>query len=164
MAEPAVIREAVAADAAAVRDLLVKTWHDTYDELMGTEKVTEITSRWHAKDVLCAQIEDAGNTFLIAEQGGHSVGHAYAYEDGLGCLFLSRLYILPDAQGVGLGRALFDAVIAGAPGAKCVRLEVHPGQVQARRFYEANGFRVIGETGSCGSDSDQPALVMEKQL
>jgi hypothetical protein len=30
----------------------VETWHDTYDPLLGRERVTEITNRWHAVEAL----------------------------------------------------------------------------------------------------------------
>lgn len=50
------IRHAVLQDAEDTRRVLVETWHDTYDPLLGSEKVTEITDRWHAVDVLTQQI------------------------------------------------------------------------------------------------------------
>ena len=46
------IRHAVPQDAEDTRHMLVETWHDTYDSLLGSEKVTEITSQWHAIEVL----------------------------------------------------------------------------------------------------------------
>jgi len=37
------IRSAVPGDADSTRRVLVATWHDTYDALLGAEKVSEIT-------------------------------------------------------------------------------------------------------------------------
>jgi hypothetical protein len=40
------VRTAGERDLAAVRDLLVETWHATYDSIYGAERVTEITDEW----------------------------------------------------------------------------------------------------------------------
>ena len=42
------LRPAAADDLPAVRALLVETWHDTYDALLGAQRVTEITTDWHS--------------------------------------------------------------------------------------------------------------------
>lgn len=49
------IRPATPDDIAKVRDLLVSTWHSTYDSLLDVEQVTDTTDRWHALDVLAEQ-------------------------------------------------------------------------------------------------------------
>jgi hypothetical protein len=46
------IRSAREDDLADVRDLLVETWHDTYNALLGAEKVTRITDEWHSVESL----------------------------------------------------------------------------------------------------------------
>jgi len=38
-----IIRPATSDDIGEVRNLLVATWHDTYDSLLGVERVTETT-------------------------------------------------------------------------------------------------------------------------
>ncbi|MGI9481682.1 MAG: GNAT family N-acetyltransferase [Hyphomicrobiales bacterium] len=158
------IRRAGRADAPAVHRLLVETWHDTYDGQMGPEDVTKITDAWHTVEKLTAQMETDGHLFLIAEMDGVLAGHVYALEETLSALNLSRLYVLPAAQGQGMGRALLRELEKHFEGAQTIRLEVHQEQHQAHRFYEASGFQIIGKTAHCGGDSDVPALIMEKKL
>lgn len=158
------VRRAEREDAETIRRLLIKTWHHTYDSLMGPEEVTKITGAWHAIETLREQISADDQLFLVAELDGEIAGHAYALEDAPGTLNLSRLYILPSAQGKGLGRALLEHVEQHFPDSKTMHLEVHERQHQAHRFYKANGFEVIGKTAHCGGDSDVPALIMEKKL
>ena len=48
-------------DLTSVRDLLVETWHDTYDAIYGVERVTEITNEWHALERLARELERRGS-------------------------------------------------------------------------------------------------------
>jgi hypothetical protein len=57
------IRKACAADLSAVRELLIETWHATYDAIHGAEEVTEITNRWHAIEILALHLERTGAAF-----------------------------------------------------------------------------------------------------
>ena len=42
------VRTASERDLQAVRDLLVETWHATYDHIYGVERVAAITDDWHS--------------------------------------------------------------------------------------------------------------------
>jgi hypothetical protein len=42
------IRPAIPPDAEGTRRVLVETWHDTYDPLLGSEDGAEITGQWHS--------------------------------------------------------------------------------------------------------------------
>ena len=60
---------------------------------------------------------------------------------------LRRIYTLAAAHGTGLGPALLQAALDEARARRHRRLllGVHPDNRRARRFYERNGFVVIGE-------------------
>ena len=98
-----VIRPATSDDIGKVRNLLVATWHDMYDGLLGVERVTETTNQWHALDVLTTQAARPNASFLVASQNGEAVGHAFAIEQDGDILLLSRLYVPPTCQGQGIG-------------------------------------------------------------
>ena len=49
------VRSATKEDLDAVRDLLVETWHASYDDVYGVEKVNAITGRYHSLDALKKQ-------------------------------------------------------------------------------------------------------------
>lgn len=133
------------ADLPAVRAALVETWHATYDSIYGREKVRDITTRWHSLVALAKQIEGTA-TFLLAERGGKVLASSFAKpEDDPGAIKLYRLYVLPGAQRIGLGRDLMAATFAPYPAAARHRLEVNPQNVTAIRFYEREGFARVGE-------------------
>ena len=81
-----------------------------------------------------AAILDAGYPYLVAEQDGETIGYAYAgpyrTRPAYRCVVENSVYVAPDSQQAGIGRALLPALIA-----RC----------------EAAGFRimvaVIGDSG-----------------
>lgn len=151
------VRPASPADAPAIRTLLVATWHATYDGILGSAKVTEITDRWHAVDNLVRQAEMAAHAperhvFLVAEGENGLDGTVSASMAEPEVVTLARLYVRPQAQRKGLGRALFQASLAPFADTPLVRLEVHPQNKGAIRFYEHCGFAAVNAGQACGGD------------
>ena len=140
-----IIRPATSDDVGQVRNLLVATWHDTYDSLLGVERVTETTNQWHALDVLEAQAARPNASFLVASQNGEVVGHAFAVEQDGDVLLLSRLYVLPNRQRHGIGEKLLQAAVGHHPRMKRVELVVEARNIKALAFYGRHGFVVTGE-------------------
>ena len=154
------IRYAVPQEAEDTRRVLVETWHDTYDPLLGPEKVAEITNRWHAVEMLTEQIDSPDALFLVAEHSGRLIGHAFARMPQSRVLFLSRLYVLPAWQRQGLGARMLEAMVERNPEAvqMCLNVEAENGKGVA--FYRRHGFTVRGER----VDDGRRSLQMEKLL
>jgi ribosomal protein S18 acetylase RimI-like enzyme len=160
------IRPATLADLPAIRDVLVTTWHATYDHIDGPEAVTRITDVWHALDVLRPQIEQPGSCFLVATTAaGDIIATSLALLRPDGTVSLSRLYILPEFQRGGLGSRLLAATLAPFAAAKTVTLEVAPENASAIAFYERHGFTHVAATQNCGKPgSGLAALIYQKVL
>ncbi len=158
------IRPAVEADVPAVRELLVRTWHDTYDAIYGVEKVIEITGRWHSIDNLTRQLHAPLALFLVAEAGGRLVGTSKATAAAGGDVMLDRLYVDPGMQGSGVGAALLASVEQAYPFAPSLTLEVEPQNGKAVSFYRKQGFMAAGATSDCGGSSGIAANRMRKAL
>lgn len=158
------IRPAGEADLPAVRDLLVRTWHDTYDAIYGAEKVTEITERWHSVANLRRQIGLPLSLFLVAEAGGRLVGTAKATGSAGGEVMLDRLYVDPGAQRSGAGAALLAATLDAFPTGTAMVLEVEPANAKAVSFYRKHGFERDGATPNCGGSSGVAADRMRRRL
>jgi aminoglycoside 6'-N-acetyltransferase len=83
----------------------------------------------------------------IVSASGEPAGYAivsrgYDLEFGGPDAFLTELYVVPSARGLGLARRLLDALLADlrAEGAGALHLQVRPDNVAAQRLYESAGF------------------------
>ena len=159
------VRTASERDLKAVRDLLVETWHATYDAIYGVERVAAITDDWHSLASLGRRLAQPNSEFLVADDGKEIGGMAYAVADVDGkSVTLSQLYVLPRFQGRGIGGMLLDEVLDSFPDATVLRLEVDEQNAAAIGFYRAQGFAECGRTANCGADqSGIPALLFERR-
>src|SRR6478609_2133354 len=134
------IRPAKADDLSAVRALLVRTWHDTYDSIYGVEQVTAFTADWHSLPNLAKNVDRAGHAFLVAELDGEVVGTASATDLGDRLLRLDRLYVRPDRQRAGIGSTLLAEIRRAFPETERWRLEVDGRNERGMSFYRRAGF------------------------
>ena len=158
------IRTAGTNDLPTIRELLVETWHATYDGIHGVAKVTEITNDWHSLRALKARLDMPDAEFVVADDGMEIAGMAFASaaDDGK-TVNLSQLYVRPGRQGRGIGGMLLDEIIESFPDAERITLEVDPANTRAIAFYRTQGFIEIGRTENCGKDqSGLPALILER--
>ncbi len=84
--------------------------------------------------------------FLVGFDGGRAVccGGLKRLEDGVA--EIKRMYVVPDARGRGVARALLAALEGAARdlGYAIVRLDTGPRQPGAEALYRASGYRPIG--------------------
>ncbi|HZT51443.1 MAG TPA: GNAT family N-acetyltransferase [Stellaceae bacterium] len=139
------IRPATAADLDAVRALLLEAWHQVYDPILGPDKVAEVTSRWHARGLLAAQIDQPRASFLVAEAGGILVAHGFAAVEAPDTLVVSRLYVRPGRQRRGIGRRVFAALCARHPDCARLRLFVAAENPIGLAFWRREGFAEVRE-------------------
>jgi N-acetylglutamate synthase-like GNAT family acetyltransferase len=149
------IRPARREELASVRDLLVETWHDTYDAIHGVERVTEITNEWHALERLARELERETHAFLVAEAAdGSLLGTASATLGENGLVTLGRLYVRPSRQGRGLGAAMLRVCEAWFAQGRLMRLEVETKNAKARRFYAKQGFSELPALSQSAEDQN----------
>lgn len=159
------IRAARESDLPAIRQLLVETWHDTYDGIYGVARVTEISDDWHSLKALKLRLAKRDAVFLVAEQESRIAGMTFATHMPSGEARMHQLYVLPDFHGRGLGSRLLAAVVNRLGKLNTLSLEVEEANTSARRFYERQGFVQHSSTANCGAaDSGIPALVYVKSI
>ncbi len=160
------VRTASERDLETIRDLLVETWHATYDSIYGAAKVTEITDDWHSIASLKARLVRPNAEFIVADDGKSLGGMAYAAATSdPKIVMLHQLYVRPALQRSGLGRSLLDEIEDSFPDARTIRLEVEAQNLPAVAFYSKNGFVPKGEVVNCGGSAFAiPAVVYEKRL
>ena len=102
-------------------------------------------------------------TLFVARAGGMAVGCAALQRHSDGSAEVKSMFVLPEARGRGIGRAILETIEAALPGeVAALRLETGIKQQAAIRLYEAAGFR---RRGPFGRYRDDPLSVfMEKPL
>ncbi|HEX6111636.1 MAG TPA: GNAT family N-acetyltransferase [Geminicoccaceae bacterium] len=102
-------------------------------------------------------------TLFVARAGGVAVGCGALQRHSDGSAEVKSMFVLPEARGRGIGRAILETIEAALPGeVAALRLETGIKQQAAIRLYEAAGFR---RRGPFGRYRDDPLSVfMEKPL
>jgi len=103
---------------------------------------------------------------LLARLGGQDAGCVGLRDRGGGVAEMKRMFVVPEAQGRGVGRALAGAIIAAARemGFDTMRLDSGPLQHEAHALYESLGFRRIGPYHDLPEDMADWLIFMEADL
>ena len=111
--------------------------------LIATEPPVDIGAR--AQRFRATTSTTGPDALWVLEDGGRVVGHADVHEAGSGVLSLG-IAILPEARGLGGGRALLEAIVehGRAWGAHKLELEVWSDNGRAIALYASAGFDVEG--------------------
>ena len=110
-----------------------------------------------------AAYEQAEVTLFVARAGGIAVGCGAFQRHGDGSAEIKSMFVIPEARGRGVGRAILQTIEAALPEeVLALRLDTGIKPAAAIRLYEAAGFR---RRGPFGSYRDDPLSVfMEKAL
>jgi len=141
---PLSIRRATAADIPLLRDMAERTWRQCYAAILSPEQMDYMLSRMYALDVIAREMTD-GVIWEMAIEDEVPVGfHSCAFDSADQSLKLHKLYVLPNAQGLGFGQALLARVraLAAALTARKIWLQVNKNNAAAIRAYERAGYSV----------------------
>ncbi len=135
----ATVRIASPADLTAVRDVASITWHATYADILSRPTIDAFLRRAYSDYRILAAVNDGG--LWVLEEDGRVVAYQRLSMRGdVG--YVGAIYVLPEAQGQGHGRRLFDTARPwfAARGAREIRLTVAERNDTARGFYRHLGF------------------------
>jgi GNAT superfamily N-acetyltransferase len=124
-----IVRELVEADREALRELFVASRDLSFPWApLGAHKLEDF------------DVSTAGEIVLVAEVSRNPIGFASVWETES---FLHNLFVHPQHQGVGVGKALLascEKYFPGVPTLKCLKANE-----RARRFYQSQGWSVRSE-------------------
>jgi ribosomal protein S18 acetylase RimI-like enzyme len=139
------IRRAVAADAEAIRKVLVSAFSDNFAGILGDDVIASICASSFSLEGIADLIGRGSMIAFVGEIDGRIEGHALAGVD-VGVMTLHRLYVRPEGQRGGLGSRLLAAACAAAGSVTLHRLHVIRSNARAIAFYRKAGFDIAGET------------------
>lgn len=144
------LREAAVADAVAIETVRLATWRVAYADLLPTAYLAGMSVDTYAPRMARRLAEPVpGQAILVAEHASEIIGFASTGPNreeprlpaATGELY--AIYVAPDRQGTGAGRALHSAALTRlrAAGFTTATLRVLAGNGPARAFYERYGWR-----------------------
>ena len=129
-------------DLKIVKSIAQRTWPDTFGEILSPEQIDYMLNLLYDLALLEKQITQ-GHTFLLADEGGEKLGFTgIEINQKPGKTKIHKIYILPTAQGKGVGKKLINAIkeIALRNEQSSLLLNVNKYNQGAIDFYEYLGF------------------------
>ena len=175
MSDQIIIREATADDAKLLTDLSYTTFWDAFAHhpKNAPDDLAHYMRQAFSIEQIEAELSDNNSIFLVAEIDSKPAGYAKLIVGSIEPeitaerpVELSRLYAHQEYLGKGVGQNLMDACYERArnDGHDVMWLGVWEYNPRAQRFYEKNGFRIVGKhTFQLGSDP-QTDLLMQIEL
>ncbi|PZV76789.1 acetyltransferase (GNAT) family protein [Algoriphagus aquaeductus] len=163
-----IIRQLSKEELTKVQSIALRTWPSTFANILSTEQIEYMLNWMYSIEMLESQFEK-GHTFLLAEEDGKELGFAgfeLNYAEGPKAK-LHKIYLLPEAQGKGAGKALILEVAdrTRKVGQKSLLLNVNKYNQKAIDFYLKMGFQEIyKEVIDIGNGYEMDDVVMELDL
>lgn len=162
------IRQLAKEELPKVQSIAHRTWPSTFANILSPEQIEYMLNWMYSLDMLESQVDNR-HTFLLAEDEGKELGFAgfeLNYSEGPKAK-LHKIYLLPEAQGKGAGKALILEVAdrARKAGQKSLLLNVNKYNKKAIEFYNRIGFQEIyKEVIDIGNGYVMDDVVMELNL
>ena len=172
---PLAIRQATVEDAKLLTDLAYTTFWDAFAHhpKNAPDDLNHYMRQAFNVEQIAAELVDEKNIFLIAELETEAAGYAKIIIDNIEPgitadrpVELSRLYSHQKHLGQGVGQSLMEACFerARAEDRDVMWLGVWEYNPRAQRFYEKNGFRVVGSHVFLLGKDAQTDLLMQREL
>jgi len=175
MSDKVTIRRATIEDAKLLTDLAYTTFWDAFAHhpKNAPDDLNHYMRQAFNAEQIATELADEKNIFLIAEIGDEAAGYSKIILDNIEPgitaerpVELSRLYSHQKHLGQGIGQTLMDACFERAreEGRDVMWLGVWEYNPRAQRFYEKNGFRVVGSHVFQLGQDPQTDLLMQREL
>lgn len=138
------IRQISLAELEIVRDLALQIWPKCYRRLIAPDQIDEMVSALFDLDQLETDMADHGHIYWVVRVGTRDVGFASAHIEG-SRVWITKLYVLSDYRGFGLGKAMIGAVQDYFAPAQHLAICVHKDQGVAVDFCLRSGFNIDRE-------------------
>jgi diamine N-acetyltransferase len=129
-----------------IHSLAHRTWPHAFRNILSPEQIEFMLNWMYSIPSIKEQIEVKGHHFILVKKEETYLGYA-SYEldyKHTGSAKLHKIYVLPESQGTGAGKALMEEVIKRSKEAKSKSLLLNVNRENsAIGFYEKKGFKII---------------------
>lgn len=162
------IEKATTQDIPTIRAIAHTTWYPTFEEILSKEQIGYMLEMMYSESSLTEQIEIKKHHFFLAKENNKALGFMSVelnYQNQ-SVAKIHKIYILPTAQGKGIGKILMQKAeeIAQESNQKFMSLNVNRFN-KALDFYENLGYQNIKtEDIDIGNGYLMEDFVLEKKL
>ncbi|AWM14303.1 GNAT family N-acetyltransferase [Flavobacterium sp. NRK F10] len=128
-----------------IDDLACQIWPVAYKDILSSEQLQYMLNKFYAKEALSEQMKHNHVFYLAQNEEGKYVGFV-SYE--INCspdrTKIHKIYVLPETQGTGVGKLLFEKVreLALEANQQAIYLNVNKYN-KAKDFYTKLGFKIV---------------------
>ncbi|KIL34250.1 hypothetical protein SD71_20825 [Cohnella kolymensis] len=144
-----IIRPAQLDDINGIRQVAKITWQSTYGSIYSQEFIHSFLEQAYSVNSLEMAVTRVKTynprKFLVAEVDGGLVGYAQLSEADNGVSELSRIYVLPEFHGQGIGRSLLNELLSSDDSIQKIFAWVEKENRVGLHFYQSSGFVFDGE-------------------
>lgn len=134
-------------DIALIQQLARTSWESAYAEILSREQIDYMLNEMYSADEISSHLKHPNYHYFLIENDEKPVGfigfeHHYEPETTK----LHRVYLIPEAKGLGFGKAAIDFLKEKTEkiGNRRIILNVNKNN-SARKIYESQGFKVYDE-------------------
>jgi GNAT superfamily N-acetyltransferase len=141
------IIEAISSDFKTIQDIAYQTWPIAYGEILSKEQLKYMLDAFYNEATLKESVVNKGHHFILAQEGEVVWGFAtFEHFSIKKETKIHKIYILPSAQGKGVGKALINYVVNESKKQDSVTLFLNVNRFnKAIIFYEKMGFSIRSE-------------------
>jgi diamine N-acetyltransferase len=162
------IEKATTEDIKTIQTIAKETWAVAFREILSGSQIKYMLAMMYSSDSIAKQMTEQNHVFFLATEGIQPVGYlsVEANYGGQNKTKIHKIYILPSAQGKGIGKLLIGKAtqVAKEHQNQLLSLNVNRNNV-AVKFYETVGFVIVGQENiDIGSGFLMEDYIMDKQL
>lgn len=161
------VRKASTEDYEIIRDLANRTWFTTYSEILSQEQLDYMLEMMYSLQAYTEQILIKSHHFLLASEEGIFFGFAsYELNYHSETAKIHKLYVVPEAQGKGVGQKLLSVIQNEALKNSNDKIVLNVNRFnKAVNFYQKAGFEKAGEEDiNIGNGYLMEDFIMRKEL
>jgi ribosomal protein S18 acetylase RimI-like enzyme len=128
-------------DLPRVAALAHRIWPEAFAGILPADRIPGMLAEIYDLQALQSDISERRHQYWLAVHDGRDLGFASAYR-AEGRVWIKKLYLLAEARGLGLGKALIATARAHFGEGLPVALYVNDGNAPAIAFYRSQGFEI----------------------
>lgn len=151
----------------SIKELAEEIWPCTYNSILTNGQISYMMDLMYSENALQQQLKN-GVLFYLVLFNDKEVGYTAVepnYKEG-DQLYIHKLYILPQLQGIGLGKKVIESIIDIAKNRKLSSISLNVNRFnKAQFFYEKLGFNIKKEEDiDIGNNYYMNDYVMQKKV